>query len=108
MFDSEIKLISRTPTGRDNRGQVIYSEQAGTVLCEAVPVSRDEYFKGAEIGINPEYLFKINPCEYAGETIIEFEGRRFSIYRKYRTGPDELELYAEYTTGINGGPSDDD
>jgi SPP1 family predicted phage head-tail adaptor len=108
MFDNELKLISRTPTTmRDSRGQVIYTEKSETALCEVVPIARDEFFNGAQVGLNPEYEFKINPIEYSGQKILEFEGRRFSIYRTYQPAPDTLELYAEYTVGLNGGEDDD-
>lgn len=103
MYDNEITLVSRSPSGRDPRGQVIYTETTATILCEVVPLSRDEYFRGAQIGLNAEFEFRINPCEYNGEKIVEFEGRRFSIYRTYQSAPDTLEIYAEYTPGANGG-----
>ena len=107
MYDNEIKLISRTPAGRDNRGQVIYDEEIRAALCEVVPISRDEYFRGAEVGINAEYMFRINPCEYNREKLLEFENRRYSIYRIYQTSPDTLEIYAEFVPGLNGGGHND-
>ena len=73
MYDNELKLISRSPAGRDRRGQVIYSETSRATLCEVVPISRDEYFRGAENGINAEFEFKINPIEYNHEKIVEFD-----------------------------------
>lgn len=108
MFDDELKLVSRTPTkNRGPRGQVLYTEEKRAVMCEVFPVSRDEYFRGAENGINPEFEFKINPIEYNGEKIAEYDGRRFSIYRIYKASPDTLELYAEFVPGLNGGSPDD-
>lgn len=108
MNDGEIKLISRTPTiTRDRRGQVVYNETSVSVVCDVVPVSRDEFFNGAQVGIEPAYQFNINPIEYNGQKIVEYNGRRFSVYRIYETGPDTLELYVEYTAGINGGADDD-
>lgn len=107
MYDNELKFVNRTPTGRDARGQVIYTEEIRAALCEVVPISRDEYFRGAEVGINAEFMFKVNPCEYDREKVIEFEGRRYSIYRTYQTSPDELEMYAEFVPGLNGGARND-
>ena len=108
MYDNELKLISRSPAWRDRRGQVIYSETSRATLCEVVPISRDEYFRGAENGINAEFEFKINPIEYNHEKIVEFEGRRYSIYRTYQAGSDTLELYAEFVPGVAvGGDSGD-
>lgn len=108
MFDNECKLISKVPTvSRDRRGQVVYNETAVSVLCDVVPIARDEFFNGAQVGINPEFEFRINPIEYSGQKIIEYQGRRFSIYRTYEAAADSLELYAEYVTGLNGGVDDD-
>jgi len=107
MSDNVIKLISRSPSGRDRRGQIIYTETAATTLCEVVPLSRDEFFNGAQVGINAEIEFKINPAEYGGQKVVEYQGRRYSVYRSYEASPDELELYTEYVTGLNGGANDD-
>ena len=107
MFNDELILVSRKPSAqRGPRGQVLYTEDKHAVLCEVFPVSRDEYFKGGEIGINPEFEFKVNPIEYNGEKVIEYGGRRFNIYRIYKAGPDTLELYAEYLPGMNDGSND--
>lgn len=108
MYDGEIKLISKIATvARDRRGQIVYSETATPIMCEVVPIARDEFFNGAQVGINPEFEFKINPVEYSGQKIIEYNGRRFSVYRSYQAGPDTLELYAEFVAGINGGGNDE-
>lgn len=107
MFNNEIKLVNRTPSGRDARGQVVYTEEIRAALCEVVPISRDEYFRGAQVGINAEFKFLINPCEYNHEKVVEFNGRRYSVYREYETGPDELELYVEFVPGLNGGANND-
>ena len=109
MYNDVLTLISRTPTkNRGPRAQVIYTETKHDTVCEVLPVSRDEYFRGAQVGINPEHEFKVNPIEYNNEKIVEYRGRRFSIYRIYEASPDELELYCEYVPGLNGGANDDD
>lgn len=108
MYDNEIKLITRTPRGRDKRGQVIYSEKSRATLCEVVPITRDEYFRGAENGIGAEYEFKVNPIEYNHEKIVEYEGRRYSIYRTYQPTADTLELYVEFVPGVAVGGDNGD
>ena len=108
MFDSNLTLISRTPTNdRGPRGQLLYTEEKHDTVCEVVPVSRDEYFRGAINGIACEHEFKINPIEYNNEKFVEYEGKRYSIYRTYQASPDELELYVEFVPGINGGVNND-
>ena len=109
MYDNELKLIKRTPTtARGPRAQVIYTETSRATFCEVVPISRDEFFRGAQSGIQAEYEFKINPIEYNNEKIVEFEGLRYSIYRTYQPSPDELELYAEFVPGVASGGQNDD
>lgn len=108
MIYSEIKLVSRKPIGRDRRAQVIYSEKETTVLCEVVSLSRSEYFEAAEAGINAEFEFLINPAEYNGELVVEYNGRRYKVYRIYEVSSDTLEIYCEYQAALNGGDYDDE
>ena len=39
---------------------------------------------------------------YAGEQIVEYQGRRYGVYRTYQAKTDELELYVERKGGTNG------
>jgi hypothetical protein len=41
--------------------------------------------------------------DYNGETIIKYEGQRYSVYSTYFGRDDEIELYVERKGGTNRG-----
>jgi hypothetical protein len=44
--------------------------------------------------------------DYQGETMLEFNGRTYAIYRTYLDRNDNLELYVERKGGTNGKDGD--
>ena len=40
--------------------------------------------------------------DYEGESIVEYNGETYSVYRKYQTNTDTIELYVERKGGTNG------
>lgn len=72
------------------------------VLCTVESVSRAEFFEGGRNGLNPEYVFKVFFADYEDERIVEYNGKRYGIYRTYYGKNDTVELYAERKGGTNG------
>lgn len=105
MTDESITLIARVITGKDSRMKPIYQETSSEILCISEPVSRSEFFSAGQIGIDPEAMVVINPAEYSGEKIVEYKGKRMSIYRTYERSENELEIYLQQALGLNGGNS---
>jgi len=105
MTDDSITLIARVLTGKDSRMKPIYEETSSEIICISEPVSRSEFFAAGQIGIDPEALIIVNPAEYSGEKIVEYHGKRMSIYRTYERSENELELYLQAALGLNGGQS---
>ena len=118
-MDDVLKLIPTTQQ-RDSAGVMRTIE--GTpreVLCHVRSVSRSEFYKAGRNGLNPALLFVVFGAEYQDETILEYRGQRYAIYRtwqvpdsgsglqksgmrsKYDYGADYLELYAERKGGTN-------
>ena len=105
---------------KDARGVWRTTEQpARQVLCRVSTVGGNEFHNAGRNGINPEFVFVINAVEYNGETLVEYRGQRYSIYRTYQVpdsgsglqksgmrsqydyGPDYIKLYAERKGGSN-------
>lgn len=78
------------------------TEQTRDIFCDVMSVSRDEFFEGGRNGLNPEYRFDVFGPDYEGETVCEYAGQRYAIYRTYQTRTDTLELYAQREGGVNG------
>lgn len=66
-------------------------------------VTRTEHFKAAEAGLSPEAVLVTSLYDYDGETLLEWRGQKYAIYRS-RQSPerDEVELYIERQGGISG------
>lgn len=66
--------------------------------------SRAEFFKAAQTGNRCDFVFITSPLDYSGETVIEWNGRRYDIYRTYyNPKEDTMELYAEERAGVTDG-----
>lgn len=92
-----ITLITQTIT-TDKYGNEEATETKRTVYCEVDSISQTEFYAAANTELNPEYRFTIFFGDYEGESLVKFNGARYSVYRTYRTG-DNLELYTERKIG---------
>lgn len=73
------------------------------VYCKVLSVTRSEFFEAGRNGLNPAYKFTMFAGDYAGETLCEYRGQTYSIYRTYHVpGTDMIELYVERKGGSNG------
>ena len=93
-----ITLIARTSVEVDDIGNETWTETEREVFCEVYSITQTEFFAAANTELNPEYRFTIFFGDYEGESIIEYQGNRYAVYRTYRAG-DDLELYAERKMG---------
>ena len=92
-----ITLITQTIT-TDKYGNEVATETERTVYCEVDSISQTEFYAAANTELTPEYRFTIFFGDYEGESLVKFNGARYSVYRTYRTG-DDLELYTERKIG---------
>ena len=92
-----ITLITQAIT-TDKYGNEVATETEKTIFCEVDSVSQSEFFAAENTELNPEYKFTIFFGDYDGQSLVKFNGARYSVYRTYRTG-DDLELYTERKIG---------
>lgn len=98
-MDVVIKLISQTLT-TDELGYPIASETFYETFAKVRSVTQTEFFSAGKNGITPDFSFVVNDAEYQGQRLLEYEGKRYGIYRTYQPNNDTVELYAEYKSGI--------
>ena len=96
-----IKLISSTKT-QDENGVWRETLSRRQVFCNVSSVTASEFFEGGRNGLNPEFRMTIFAGDYQGETMLEFNGKTYAIYRTYLDRNDNLELYVERKGGTNG------
>lgn len=99
MDRSNVLTLIKSTYEADEMGVQRPSETSRTVFCDVSSVSLTEWMEGGRIGLNPEYRFTMFHPDYEGETICEFNGVRYAIYRTYITRNDSIELYAERRLG---------
>lgn len=97
-MDAVCTLISIT-TSQDDLGFPTATESSYETFCKVDSVTRAEFFNAGKFGLVPEYVFTINAVEYDGQPYVEYEGKRYNIYRTFRNDNDMMELYAEYRSG---------
>lgn len=95
----KIKLISETVTGVDSIGQSIVTETSREVLVEVQSVNASEFFAGQQGGLAPEFRFRVDRFGYKDEKICEYGGKRYSIYKTYKSDNNYIDLYAEEERG---------
>jgi len=93
-----IDLIKTTYT-KDTLGQYTYSESKTTVFAKITSVSQSEWFEGGRNGLNPQFRFTTFAGDYSGEKELDYNSKRYVIYRTYYTMGDTVELYTEEKKG---------
>lgn len=101
-MDDVIALISDTFT-LDDYGVRRKTETRSEIFCKVTDVTRNEFFGGGRSGLNPSKTFTIFAGDYGGQSVVEYAGNRYAIYRTYHVpGTDYMELYVERKGGTNG------
>jgi len=101
-MDDVIELVART-YAKNDYGVEVWTETSREVFAKVRSVSRMEFFDGGRNGLNPEYVMDVFAGDYDGESICIYAGKRYSIYRVYKSSEsDYVELYVERKGGTNG------
>lgn len=85
---------------QDEFGQFHSAEIKKQVYCDVRSITRAEWFDAGRNGLQPTFIFTMFEPDYSGEKIVEFEGRRYGIYRTYRSRNEQIELYVEEKGGL--------
>lgn len=101
--DVGITLITKTETD-DIYGIPQPSAEARTeVMARIESVSRSEFFEAGRNGLKPEYKFTMFLYDYSGQTEIEYNDTRYTVYRTYMGSSDTIELYVTLKGVTNNG-----
>ena len=95
-----IYLVQKTRS-QNSIGEWVSSESLRRVFANVASISASEYFNASQIGLNPEIKFTMFAPDYDGETVIEYRGATYSVYRTFEND-DYIELYVERKGGTDG------
>ena len=93
-----IYLISLTKA-QDEKGVWRKTETKHKVYCNVKSATAHEFFEGGRNGLNPSYQFTMFKFDYHDETIVEYNNKRYSVYRVYDKSTDTIELHCERQGG---------
>lgn len=99
MSKSDVAYLVSESYSQNEYGVVERTTAKRRIFCDVTSVTSQEWFEGGRNGLNPQYRFIIYSFEYLGESVIEYRGNLYTIYRTYIRSQDELELYAEKKQG---------
>lgn len=116
-MDDVILLV--TQNGYYDQNKVYRTQRTSRqVFAKVETVTRSEFFNAGRIGLNPQLLFRVFKGDYNGESIVEYNGKNYSVYRTFDgaraayVGPntrarqellnDYIELYTEQKAGTDG------
>lgn len=81
-------------------------ETSRQVYCNVSSISGKEWMEAGRSGIKPTYRFTLFEPDYNGEMICEYHGKRYVVYRLYRSKNEEIELYVMEECGVRN-PKED-
>jgi SPP1 family predicted phage head-tail adaptor len=96
---SEITLIGKVGTDKDALGQLIKTDDKTTVYADVESITQTEFMQAGAMGFKPELRFRVWRSEYSGENLVDYNEKRYSIYRTYEASDGRIELYAERRVG---------
>ena len=83
----------------DKYGNEVATETQTEVFCEVNSITQNEFFAAGKEGFRPSFRFDVFFGDYNDEQILEYDGKRYFIYRTYRRD-DTMELYTEMRVGV--------
>lgn len=85
----------------DGIGQRIPAEGRQMIFVSEGAITRNEWFRAGQNGMNPEIMLTTPAINYSGQTVIEYKKIRYGIYRTYhKVDSDEMELYLRRKGGV--------
>ena len=94
MNTTKIKLVQKTYS-TDSIGQKIALEEIHEVFADVMSITAKEFANAGILGLKPKYEFRVWLAEYNNEEFVDYNGKRFKVYRTYAQGNGRIELYVE-------------
>lgn len=94
-----LELVIKTQTKND-LGIFETTEEKKKIFCSVESIGASEFFNAGQNGHKPSLKFTVNRYEYSGESVVEYKGTRYSVYRTYIKKGEAIELYCEKDVGV--------
>lgn len=97
----EIKLIKHGGRTTDDWGNPIHTKEEWEVYAEKMSVGQAEFYRAANQGLKPNFVFEIYAEEFRDADLIICDDAEYTIIRTYQRTLDKLELVCERKV-VNG------
>lgn len=91
----EIELIKQDDTSVDDWGNPVRKEERWTVFAERMSVGQAEFYRAANQGLKPNFVFEIYAEEFRDADLVICDDIEYTIIRTYQRTLDKLELVCE-------------
>lgn len=98
----DVAILIKTIWGKDEIKQNVEIETSRTLVpVKKFPITRQEWFEAGRSGLRPSFMLTTSILNYDGESRVEFQGKKYGIYRTYEDIENEtIELYCEQKAGV--------
>lgn len=96
-----ITLVNEQKTYNANRQPIVETISQKDVYAQMRSITRAEWFEAGRNGLKPDICFITNCFDYNGETIVDYDGKRYGVYRTFFGRNDSVELYCEKKGGLS-------
>jgi hypothetical protein len=97
-LDDVCTLLSITTT-KDDLGQSEPLEKPYLVFCSKLSITRAEFNTAGILGFKPDIMFVVDSDSYDQEKLLDYQNKRYSIYKTFQRTDGFTELYCEVKTG---------
>ena len=94
-LDDVCNLLSPVTTGKDDLGQPVMEDKAFMVFCSKLSITRAEHATAGQLGHKPEILLIVDSDAFDDEKNVEYQAKKYSIYKSFRRIDGFTELYCE-------------
>lgn len=99
MDKSRVLYLIHKTYRKDDILQPVAIEEKRRVFCNIQNVTQSEFFEAGRSGLKAEYRAVMFAPDYSGETEVELDGVRYTVYRTYHRRNDDLEVYLQKKVG---------
>lgn len=89
-----VNLVSVT-TPDNGMGDVVNIEVPRQVFVNKKSIRQSEFYQASANGLKPELMFEIRYGEYQGETLLEYNSKKYTIIRQFSKNDEIVELICE-------------
>ena len=88
-------LIKYGKTSTDDWGNPVSIDERWQVYAEQMSVGQNEFYRAANQGLKPNFVFEIYAEEFRNADLLIYEDIEYTIIRTYQRTLDKLELVCE-------------